>query len=97
MESGEIGQNGERVPFPDVEADKHGQEVATIQLLLMVAVTAQALVVIIKVVLLHAFVHFITHFKIFMYLNLSIYFIQLIRLWTLDSQKQQMLQTLGEY
>ena len=66
MGIGEIGHNGEHVPLPNVEADKHGQEVATIQLLLMVAVTAMALVVLMKV--LHAFVHFITHLKIFMYI-----------------------------
>ncbi len=66
MEIGESGHHGKCVQLPNVEANKHGQEVATIQLLLMVAVTALAMVMILKV--LHAFVHFITHLKIFMYI-----------------------------
>ena len=83
MEIGESGQNGELVPFPNVEANKHGKEVATILLLLMVDVTAQALVMALKVLCFCAFY------------NASI-FIQLIRLWRLDSLSKKLLQTLGE-
>ena len=83
MEIGESGQNGELVPFPNVEDNKHGKEVATILLLLMVDVTAQALVMALKVLCFSAFY------------NASI-FIQLIRLWRLDSLSKKLLQTRGE-
>ncbi len=79
MQIGGSGQNGEHVPI-NVEAKKYGQEIAPIQLLLMVGVPALAMVVKLKV--------------FFQKPNSSFdkYFILLIRLWKLDFLSKQMLQ-----
>ena len=79
MQIGGSGQNGEHVPI-NVEAKKYGQEIAPIQLLLMVGVPALAMVVKLKVL-------FQKHNSSF-----DTYFILLIRLWKLDFVSKQMLQ-----
>ena len=71
MGIGEIGHNGDLVQNRNVEANKHGQEVATILLLLMVEITALAMIV--KLEVLYAFVHFITLLLILIFMYIYIF------------------------